>query len=266
MKIYIETDLEGASGVHCWEQVADRTRPEYQEARGFLMSDLNAAIEGAFRAGATEITVSDGHGAGGLIPGQMDPRASLQSAKGLPLDTTYGAAAIIGQHAMAGTPRAFLDHTQDSRNWYEYSLGGRRMGELGQFAVRSGAYNIPLIFVSGDYALCREAEDLIPGLTAVSVKKANVSNRGTCLPLEETRLLIRDGMERAVRNISKIKPLKPEFPAEVRLTLTRTSLADEVETFIKKHHFPGERVGEATFRMMAPGPQEIMFKTWEGDL
>jgi len=43
-----------------------RDRRYYEEAKKLLTLEINAAVEGFFKAGATEIYVADGHGYGGI--------------------------------------------------------------------------------------------------------------------------------------------------------------------------------------------------------
>ena len=58
MKIYIMTDMEGISGINREVQVQPG-RPEYEAARALLAADVNAAIAGAFEAGAALVVGND---------------------------------------------------------------------------------------------------------------------------------------------------------------------------------------------------------------
>ena len=146
MKVFIETDLEGISGVSRAEMVADSHRYALER----LMADTNAAVRGAIDAGAERVFVLDGHGGGkNFIPGLLDPRAEQT---GIDRVKEADLCFIIGMHAMAGTQNAFLDHTQSSVSWHHYRVNGRRYGECGQLAAYAGAYGIPLGMVSGDFA------------------------------------------------------------------------------------------------------------------
>ena len=61
LKIFISSDMEGVVGAVTAEQL----RPggfEYERFRGFMTAEVNAAIEAARAAGATEIVVADSHG------------------------------------------------------------------------------------------------------------------------------------------------------------------------------------------------------------
>ena len=179
MKVYIMTDMEGVAGIiehDNWCQPPERGGPGryYDLGRELLTREVNAAIQGLYQGGATEILVSDGHGAGGIAPVLLDPRAQL--LRGWPtgwpfeLDETFDAVAFVGQHAKAGTRKAHLAHTQSFR-YIDQSINGLSIGEFGQFALCAGELDVPVILASGDEALCAEAQALVPGITTVAVKR-----------------------------------------------------------------------------------------------
>ena len=77
MRVVFWCDMEGIAGITVWEQV-DSEKPMYQEGRALYTNEINAAVRGAKKAGAKEIVVVDGHGAGGgysfksLIPDKLE--------------------------------------------------------------------------------------------------------------------------------------------------------------------------------------------------
>ena len=115
MKIYMMTDLEGSAGVLNRNDWVHMSSPYYEKAKMLLTMEVNAAAEGLFRAGATEVLVSDGHGAGGIQPELLDRRLKLLRGypTGYPCGLTeyYDCIVWIGQHAKAGTPYAHIPHT-----------------------------------------------------------------------------------------------------------------------------------------------------------
>ena len=238
MHILIITDLEGISCVDSIDMI-DESREGYRLACEYLMSDTNAAVEGAFSGGASRVTVVDGHGGGkNFIPAMLDPRAEHLPAsafsKNPPLD--YDAFLCIGAHAMAGTENAFLDHTQNSTKWFEYCINGTPQGEMAQQAFFLGHYAIPLVMASGDAAACREAQDMVPEIATATVKTADGRNRAVCLPMEEARELIRRAAEDGVRRAKEIKPLKLTLPAELKLTFCRNDYCDAaMHAGVKRH-------------------------------
>ncbi|NLO35568.1 MAG: M55 family metallopeptidase, partial [Clostridiaceae bacterium] len=119
VKIYIMTDMEGVCGVldhDNWVRVDSRY---YEKGKKLLTLEVNAAIEGFFSEGATEILVADGHGCGGVNNLLLDRRALYQRDFPGPypfgLDKTFAVMAWIGQHAKAGTPYAHIAHT----GWFD---------------------------------------------------------------------------------------------------------------------------------------------------
>ena len=80
MKILIAADMEGISGVTTWDQVT-AGHFEYPRFRRLMTEDVNAAVRGAFDAGAKEVLVTDGHASGSnILVEELDPRASLNTA------------------------------------------------------------------------------------------------------------------------------------------------------------------------------------------
>jgi hypothetical protein len=63
MCVLIMSDMEGVSGIVTWSQVTGG-HLMYEEGRKLYTGEINAAVRGAKRAGATEIVAVDCHGAG----------------------------------------------------------------------------------------------------------------------------------------------------------------------------------------------------------
>src|SRR5258705_12852863 len=62
VKVFISFDMEGVAGIVDWSQCIPPGQP-YEEGRRLLLGEVNAAIDGALAAGATEIGCNDSHGA-----------------------------------------------------------------------------------------------------------------------------------------------------------------------------------------------------------
>ena len=232
-KIIIITDLEGVSGVDSIKMM-DESTEGYQRARKLLMADVNAAIDGAFAGGATEVFVVDGHCSGhNFIKEDLDSRAKQIEAKefvnGNDMPYIFDAAFGVGCHAMAGTVKAFLDHTQSSIVWFDYKVGGISYGEIGQQAITFGAYDIPLVCVTGDKAACDEAQALIEGVSVAAVKTAEKRNEAHCLPQEEALKLIYNAAKEGVLKSENIKPYKIDLPTQIEVTYTRNDYCDDAQ-------------------------------------
>ena len=256
MKIYIMTDFEGISGV-CSGNYLDEGGPFFQEARRYLMGDVNAAIAGCFDGGATEVVVRDGHFKGlNFILGDLDERA-VHDYGSKPwtgqLDASFDATMIIGQHAMAGTLNGFLTHTMSSHEWWSYSINGHRHGELGMWAAIAGHFNVPLVFVCGDKAACAEGEALIPGMTTVAVKEGRGRQKAACKPVRQAQAEIRSGVAAAVAGIANVKPYKIDLPATCELICCRADMADGYDG-----RPDVERVDARTVRKVIESPLDML--------
>ncbi len=80
-----------------------------------MAQEVNAAVAGAFDAGAAYVLVADSHGdAQNINPALLDGRAELIRAWPRPLgmmegiDSSFAAAVFIGYHSSEGTPNAVL--------------------------------------------------------------------------------------------------------------------------------------------------------------
>ena len=258
MKIYVLCDMEGTSGIWRREQT-DSSSPHYQQGRELLMADVNAAIQGCYEGGATEIVVCDTHGGGpNFLIEKMDPRPRYETpceSSPLPSITTeqFDGLILTGHHAMAGTLNGFLDHTQSSASWFDYKINGESYGEIGQETAYAGHFNVPLIMVTGDETACKETQAQFPGAVTVMVKRALGRSRACCLHPEKAHELIRQGAAEAARKAKTLKPFKPTLPITLELTYYRTDMADSAASR------PGnERIGPRTVRRVVQSAREVL--------
>ena len=224
LKIYINTDLEGISGVYKFAQSREKDTPLNIQACEYFMEDLAAVIQGLQDAGATEIVVLDGHGSQAVIPHMMHPGATYITGKPRPgagnltdLDETFDGMVMVGFHAMMGTPDGVLNHTQSSRSEKRYWYNGRESGELAQNALIAGHFGVPLIMVTGDEATCREAKDFFgEDIVTVAVKKGLAREAAELYPFDLTRKALYEGAKKAIANISLAKPYKIDLPIHAK--------------------------------------------------
>lgn len=234
MRVYIMTDLEGISGIVDIAYM-DIKSDYYRTARTLLMGDVNAAIAGCFDGGATEVVVSDGHHRGNnFITSLLDSRAICDKIRNPwtgSLDKSFDATLFVGTHAMAGTLNAFLDHTMCPETWFEYSINGRPLGEIGMWATMAGHHKVPLVYTCGDAAACREAEALVPGIVTTPVKTGAGRNNAMGMHPADANEAIRHDVARAIAAGRKKfpRPLIWKKPVTVQLIYNRSDQADGCE-------------------------------------
>ena len=256
MKIFIMTDMECVSGITT-DAYLDSASPAYQITRRNLTRDINAVAAGCFEGGASEVHVQDGHGApNNIVLDDLDPRVKLAQGNieaWCWLDRSFDATMLVGQHAKAGTLHAFLEHTQSSKTVFDFSVNGVSLGETGQWALIAGHHNVPVTFLSGDDAACQEAQELLPGITTVSVGKAIGRQRLAAYHPEHVHARMREKAAEAVRS-SAVKPYFLPGPYTVRLTLQRSDMADAT-CRLKPHK---TRIDGRTVEMHVESLEEIM--------
>lgn len=223
-KIYINTDLEGISGVYKFDQTRFKDTPLNIQACEYFMGDLEAVIRGLHDAGVKDIVVLDGHGSQVIIPHMMVDGAKYITGKPRPgagnlseLDSTFSGMILLGFHAMMGTPDGVLNHTQSSKSENRYWYNGVESGEIAQNAAIAGYYGVPVIMVTGDEALCREADRFFgKNVVKVAVKKGLSREAAVLYPFGETRKALYEGAKQAVKAIPLCKPYILKTPIRVR--------------------------------------------------
>ena len=224
LKVFISVDMEGVTGVVNVDD-ASRDGKDYDYFRETMTREANAAIEGALAAGATEIIVRDSHGSAlNLLPEMLNRNAKLiRDWSGGPMsmmegiDASYDAAIYVGYHARAGTPDGVLDHTS-SGDVTDVSINGISLPEAGYNALMAGYYDVPVVFVAGDQAVCDQASELLGMVETVAVKEG-IGAAAINLHPEVARDQIRDGVEKALRNLDAYLPYKLPPPYTLVLTL-----------------------------------------------
>lgn len=224
LKIYVNTDLEGISGVFKFDQTREKDTPLNIQACEYFMGDVAAVVRGLRDGGATEVIILDGHGSQAVIPHLMVPGAKYITGRPRPgagnltdLDSTFAGMVMLGFHAMMGTPDGVLNHTQSSKTENRYWYNGVESGELAQNAAIAGYFGVPPIMVTGDEATCREARKFFGNnIVTVAVKNGLARESALLYPFEETRKALYEGAKRAVAAISSCKPYILETPIKVR--------------------------------------------------
>ena len=136
-----------------------------------------------------------------------------------------------------------------------YTLNGRAIGELAQFALYVGAFDMPLLFLGGDDAACREAEAFVPGIATASVKKGLIRHSAISVSAPEARRQIREGVEKALRNreSQSIAPLRWPGPYVLEKRFLHSSDAEAASG-------PGvERLNTRTVRLRSDNILDIIY-------
>ena len=159
MKVWVSVDMEGISGLVRWADVIS-SGMDFQRNRRFMTQDANAAIAGAFDAGASEVVVEENHGVEelcDLVLDEIDPRCRVVRGAGRPNATTMAGLArdtavvlFVGHHARAGSFPGIMAHTVSYERFREVRIAGAPVGESEIMTIRAGELGVPVGMMSGD--------------------------------------------------------------------------------------------------------------------
>jgi D-amino peptidase len=230
LKVYISADMEGITGLVDAEDVQPHGR-DYERGRVMMTEDVNAAVRGAFDAGATSVLVNDAHGPmRNLLPDLLDPRALLIKGRPKPmgmlegLTGEYDAVMCVGFHSRAGT-LGVLSHSFMGHEIEDIWLDDRPVGEIGLLHAAAAALGVPVVLLSGDDSACAEMLAWDAGVTTVTVKHARDRFAAELLPVPEARAAIEATAKRALAGSTASASAAPSSIASVSTGSVSTASA-----------------------------------------
>jgi D-amino peptidase len=233
--VYVSADIEGCATLVHWDEVRPSDSAAYQRARRILIGEINAALEGAFSAGATSALVNDAHSSMRNIVGAgLDARARLTSGRGKPnymlegIDRQPDAVAFfLGYHGAIGERNAVMAHTYSPRVIWECRLAGQVVGELTINAALAGWFGVPVGLVSADKTTLEEAKRNLPWAKRVETKESLSYYAAMCRSPREVQNALRQAAADALRERAfRIFALDPPITLEV--DTMKTSQADAI--------------------------------------
>ncbi len=235
LKIYISADMEGVVGAVSGDQLGPGSF-EYERFRGFMTAEVNAVIDAARAAGATEFLISDSHGNGQnlLIEELPDDVTVIRSwprelSMMAGIDDTFDGVIFLGYHASTANTRGVRAHTMSSANIAGLRLNGIEMTEGSMAAAAAGHFGVPVIMVSGDDVAVAENQVLIGDIEGAVVKWAKGFHSAETLTPQAGYEVLRTRTKSAIDRIEDFEPYVLQTPIELELTL--------------KHYQPVELLG-----------------------
>jgi D-amino peptidase len=231
VKIFISADMEGISGVATNMQL--KKESEYARFRKLMTQDVNAAIDGAFAGGATEVVVADGHGnMSNILIEELDERARLISGNNRVmcqlegLDESFAGIMFVGHHGReGGSSRTVINHSLAGICVEEIKVNGQVVGETELNARVAGQFGVPAILVTGDDAYVAEVQAALPGIVGAVVKRGIDRFAAELLPPKVAQDIIRKKAEEAVRKAASIEPIRVPGPVTFDVTFKSTAQA-----------------------------------------
>jgi D-amino peptidase len=244
MKVFLSFDMEGVAGIVDWSQCR-APGPAYEEGRRLLLGEVNAAIDGAMAAGATEVICNDSHGRmNNLDPAQLHGQARYVSGRHKPLymmqglDATADVVFMVGYHGSISGESSVLSHTYNPSVISHVELNGVRVGESGINALVALACQVPVGLITGDQHTIAEADPFLPDAERVVVKESFTRFGASNLHPEVARTMIADGARRAVERAHR--PPAISLPATLEVQLQTADMA-EVASWVRGAERTGVR-------------------------
>lgn len=258
MKVFISADIEGVAGCTTWDET-EKDKGTYQSFARQMTREVEAACIGANEAGAEEIVIKDAHDSGRNIDHTALPRNTklVRSwAGGLysmvqELDSSYSALIYIGYHSAAGTDTNPLSHTMNTM-LDKITINGRLASEFLIHSYIAAYHNVPIVFLSGDKGLCKEAEGVVPDIKTVAVKEGRGNSTINIHP-ELAADMIKEKVKEALT--SDLEKCKLQLPDEFNVVIRYKNHKDAYS----KSFYPGvEKLDENTISFRSNNYIEVL--------
>jgi D-amino peptidase len=246
VKAYISADMEGITGLVDAQDVQPAGR-DYEHGRVMMTEDVNAAVRGAFAAGASDVLVNDAHGPmRNLLHDKLDPRARLIKGGGKRmgmlegLDADFGAVLCVGYHSRAGA-LGVMSHSFMGHEIEDMWLDGRPVGEIGMVHATSAAIGVPVLMLSGDDAACAEAEKWDGSVQTAAVKNVRHRFAAELVPATTARDMIESAARDAVASCGcqRREPVRLPDPVTLAVRWQSATVAAHLQGI------PGVRVRDS---------------------
>jgi D-amino peptidase len=129
-------------------------------------------------------------------------------------------------------------------------LNDKRIGEIGMEALIFGAFDVPVVMVSGDEAGCREAREWLGNVEVAPVKKGLGTHWAISLHPADADDMIRERTKAALQRLNGFKPFKVPPPLELRVDCYTQEQA--LERFSREQD--AKLIGPKSFLIRAESP------------
>lgn len=237
LKVYISVDMEGITGVSSDQQLGT-SGFEYSQARQWMTAEVNAAIQGAREAGATEFVISDSHGNGqSLLIDRLPTDIPITVVRAFPrplgmmegIDSSFAAAMFIGYHTSTSSLTGVRAHTMSSALLTRVAINGTPMSEAGVNAAIAAHFGVPVVLITGDDQIVSETKQRLGPVEGVAVKRAIGFHGAATLVPEVAQAQIRQHAKTALTRRGEMRPYTMSKPLSVEVSF--------------KHYRPVELLG-----------------------
>jgi D-amino peptidase len=232
VKVYISFDMEGISGIVDWDQCTGNG-PAVAMGQELTLAEINAAIDGALKAGATEFVVNDAHyrmqnldprllhGDATYISGAHKPGYMMEG-----LTAEFDVIFFIGYHGSISGVASVMSHSYNPAVFTELRVNDVEVGESGVNALVALGHRVPIGLISGDRATALQAQPLMKQAIMVQVKESITRFAAANLHPHVAHKLVADAAERAVEAAKGIDLPAIDLPATISMSFQTSDQAE----------------------------------------
>ncbi len=245
MKLFISSDIEGTCGICDWDETRMAHPDQFNRFADQMTREVSAACRAAEDSGLIgEILVKDAHGPARSIRLQDLPRSVslFRGWEGRPCGMMAGVeeadvAAMTGYHSSAFSLGSPLAHTNNLQNQW-VKLNGVLASEFMVNSYAAAYYGKPVIFVSGDEALCEHAKSLIPAIETAPVLKGRGGGTVSIHPDLAVEMIYEKMTAALSKDVSEcLLTLPKHFTAEIQFKETARA--------VRGQYYPGAKLADA---------------------
>ncbi|MCR4708291.1 MAG: M55 family metallopeptidase [Clostridiales bacterium] len=202
-RIFFSCDIEGTCGIAHWDET-QLGHADHTAFRRQMSLEAAAACRGALAGGADDLFVKDAHdSARNILPELLPEEAQIFRGWGSDIhsmvsgiDESFAGCIFTGYHSSSNTDDNPLSHTMNTKNT-SIRVNGMQASEMLMNAFSAALYDVPVLLVTGDEGVCRQARTLLPNVHTVAVSRGR-GNGSVSMHPEKAVRLIREEAEKAV--------------------------------------------------------------------
>ena len=236
-KVFMSIDIEGINGIVNW----DETEPEYARYAEFkeeLQREVNAACNGAIKAGATEILIKDAHDTARnlnitdlpecakLLRGWEGGIASMMAG----LDKSFDCVMYVGYHSPSRSDGNSLSHTMNTSRIHHVKINGEIASEFYINSLYASYLGVPVAFLSGDENLTKLVKKENENIETVA-SKTGFHNAVVSKNPRVTWKEIEEGAEKALNKCSDKNLVKLPKEFDIEIEYVKPSIAYSASFF-----------------------------------
>ena len=226
MKLYISADMEGLANVTTSSEV-NREDSDYSYYSEWMSKEVAELAKACLDRGFNEVLVKDAHASGrNIIPSLMPSKTKLLRAwTGDPLmmmsglNKDFDAAIFLGYHSAAASSGNPLAHTFNGQKISHLKINGSIASEFLMNVYTAAYYGVPVVAITGDLEVCRDAKSFIPSIVTIEVKEGIGSATISLAEVDVLELIHAKVKEIDLNNLDKYKiELPASFDIELKFT------------------------------------------------